>query len=206
MDLAALNRWYHTHGKRYPWRGTRDPYRILVTEIMLQRTRADKVADVYGSFFERFPTRAKFSRASMRTLGGAMATLGLNHRVPRMVELAHALRSSSRIPSNREGLLSLPGVGPYIADAVLCYAFGKETVPIDVNIERVFGRYFGDDEIETHIARVLWQYARHRQRDFGVRQLNWAFLDLAKSVCKSATPHCADCPIKKGCQHREPTR
>jgi A/G-specific adenine glycosylase len=168
---------------------------------MLQRTRADIVATIYPSFFAQYPTGKILAKTKPKDLEKVMKPLGLSHRIPRVMDLAMAISKLEAIPNEKETLLNLPGVGPYVADAVQCYAFGKSVIPIDVNTIRVLGRLFGplaDHEVSTCTDEVLTAFKKSNVKKFGVRRLNWALLDLAKSICKSWEPECARCPLRFG--------
>jgi A/G-specific adenine glycosylase len=201
IDFAALAKWYATNGSHYPWRNTRDPYKVLMTEIMLQRTRADIVAKMFPTFFGRYPTLKALAKASSKEIAEMLTPLGLTHRIPRIVELTAAMSKMSGIPRDRDALLELPGVGPYIADAILCYSFGMPTVPIDVNIRRLLGRYYGGVDTKRHAEKALRSFLTRRKREMDIRKLNWAFLDLAKTVCMTNIPTCHECPLAVGCKY-----
>lgn len=201
IDLEAIEEWYAFHGARYPWRRTRNAYRIMLTEIMLQRTRADKVAEVYPVFFARFPTPQSIARARVTTVGRVLMPLGLNHRVPRIRDLGKTLSHLGNIPCDRKELLALPGVGPYVADAVLCYSFGKAVVPVDVNIKRLFGRCYGSEAVEENVVCILVAHRSRNVRSFDIRKLNWALLDLARVVCTTRSPRCQACPLVERCAY-----
>jgi len=206
MNFKALAKWYAVKGAWYPWRRTTDPFRIMLTEIMLQRTRAENVAEVYPVFFARFPSPKRIAEARLTTLASALAPLGLKHRVPRIRELGKALSAAKQMPGTRESLLELPGVGPYVADAVLCYSLRLPVIPVDVNIQRLFARYYASRDAGHCAAAVLREYGSEHQGSFDIRSLNWAFLDLSKMVCTARKPKCAECPLAVGCrsdaQHR----
>lgn len=195
IDFVLLERWHSKNGFRYPWRKSRDPYRILMTEIMLQRTRADKVAELYRPFFDMFPSPEYLADASVASIRKVIAPLGLSHRAPRMKALGRELEEIGSVPKDRDSLLKLPGVGPYVADAVLCYAFGRGVIPVDANIERLFFACFGSCDPKNVTSKILMESTKNHPIPIGIRELNWAFLDIAKTVCKPRNPSCGSCPL-----------
>jgi len=132
--------WYKGHKRDLPWRKTRDPYAILVSEIMLQQTQVERVIGYYNRFMKKFPTLEKLARAQKKTLLSYWSGLGYNSRVLRLQQLAKVVRKEYKgmMPGTEEELLALPGIGPYTANAVLSFAFNKPSPVVDTNIRRVF--------------------------------------------------------------------
>jgi A/G-specific adenine glycosylase len=120
--------WFKRNARYYPWREAKDPFRILVAEMMLRRTKADQVVPVYEQFFKEIPDVQTLATSTQETLEKILYPLGLRWRVPSFINMAREIveKYHSRIPDNREGLSSLPGVGEYVAGAVLSIAFGKK--------------------------------------------------------------------------------
>lgn len=197
-----LQTWFTENGRDFPWRKTRDPFAILIAEVLLQRTLAPKVLLVYPKIIRRFGTARKCVAARPRTLAGLIRPLGLVRRAQVLRELAGALLSKhgGRVPVDRDRLLQLPGVGEYTAAAVRCFAFGKREPIVDTNVVRIFTRYFGIRvrSSETLVEKVstLAQLSLPRH---GVREFNWALLDYAAIVCKKRNPRCPVCPLKNAC-------
>jgi len=128
--------WYKINKRDLPWRKTKDPYKILVSEIMLQQTQVDRVIDYYKRFLKELPNLKALAKADKRTLLELWSGLGYNNRVLRLQKLAQALHKR-KIPNKEEELISLPGIGPYTAHAVMAFAFNKEVPVMDTNIRRV---------------------------------------------------------------------
>jgi len=196
--------WYRNNGREYPWRKNRIPYRILIAEIMLQRTRADQVAPVYLSFLKKFPDLEKLSQASKEEIAKYFSKLGLIRRA-RLVELlAKELlaRFDGRIPKNREELLSLPSIGEYMADAVLCFAFDEDVAVVDSNVCRVIGRVL-DLKAKGEARRdPQFRQAMNELLPLGeAKEFNWAIIDLGALICTSRNPSCKVCPISRFCNH-----
>jgi len=208
-DLQAFRHellaWWALPGnsRPYPWRESdnRTPYRALIAEIMLRRTRADQVASTYRSFLLRYPTLRDALAAPEVDIRSALYPLGLVWRIDNVIELFRALRVSaseaSDIPADYTELLQLPGVGDYVASAIMCFAGGDSTATlIDVNVTRVLGRIFG---LPVHPE------ARRQKpmRDLAVRAVDrartdayhYAILDFAALVCVAGKPRCSDCPM-----------
>jgi len=194
--------WFKKNGRDYPWRRTKDPYKILIAEIMLQRTKADQALPVYEEFIERFPDPVSLSRADPGVVRSYFLRLGLLWRADLIIKLATELieRFEGKIPSDRKDLLSLPSIGDYIADAVLSFAYGKDVPVIDSNVCRVLRRIFGlkprgearRDKRFRALARLL--VPPDRSREF-----NWAIIDFASMVCAPKRPRCGKCPLKPIC-------
>lgn len=200
---AALLRWGRENFRSFPWRETRDPYEILIAEVMLHRTKAPQVLPVYLRFLQRYPGIEELARAEKEDLHAVMASLGLRQRV----DMLHAMvaeiadRFGGRVPVEKRALLSLPGVSDYIAGAVRCFA-GNEPEPlIDTNTVRVTGRVFGlrttDSSRRNRVFRELISALVDSDEP---RTYNYALLDLANLVCtKVRPPVCRECPVQRFC-------
>ena len=138
----AIRRWYRTNARDLPWRRTSDPYRILVSEIMLQQTQVDRVVPKYRAFLARFPTLRALARAPLADVLRAWSGLGYNARAKRLWECAKVIVAThaARVPSDIETLRALPGIGPYTASAVASFAFDAREAVVDVNVRRVLSR------------------------------------------------------------------
>jgi len=200
--VRRLLRWFRENGRNYPWRQSTDPYRVLMAEIMLQRTKADQVLPVYLSFIERFPTPRALAMAPPDEIRKVFASLGLMWRAERVMKLGAVLMSDhrGRVPDTREELLSLPGVGEYAADAVLCFAYGRNVAVVDANVCRVIGRVFGlkprGEARRDPRYRSIVQGMIPGER---ARESNWALIDLASLICPPRNPKHMECPLLKIC-------
>src|SRR5438105_10588982 len=137
LSIAVL-RWYSRYGRALPWRETRDPYAILVSEVMLQQTQASRVIPAYARFIRRFPTLASLARARLGDVIRVWSGLGYNRRAQYLHRIARANRR--RLPSTISELDKLPGIGAYTAGAIACFAYGARVAFADTNIRRVLGR------------------------------------------------------------------
>jgi len=197
-----LLNWFQHHQRDYPWRRTRDPWRVLTAEMMLQRTKADQVEKVYGEFFRQFKTPSDAVNASSRTFRKALLPLGLHWRISnfRAIARVFAATSSQRVPRSREELVLLPGVGEYVAGAVLSVAYDQPEWIVDANIVRVFRRFFDistskEGRRDRHVIEMAKIYSNCRTP----REANLALLDFAALVCIPRKPRCEGCPIRRNC-------
>lgn len=202
----TILQWFRKNKRDYPWRMETDPYKILIAEIMLQRTRVDQVLPVYSSFIERFPKVQSLARADVDKISEFVSKLGLFWRSKLMSDMARALISDygGTVPKERKELLQIPGIGDYIADAMISFAFdGKRTV-IDSNVIRLVSRFFGI-QIRGEMRRKkefvdFCQKLSVGLKNDDVKNLNWAMIDHAASVCRPE-PCCVKCPLSSGCHY-----
>ncbi len=207
---AALLAWYDRHRRRLPWRAepgeVADPYRVWLSEIMLQQTTVAAVIPYYARFLTRFPTVEALAAADEAAVMAAWAGLGYYARARNLHACARAVVAAGGFPREIAALRALPGIGPYTAAAVAAIAFGLPTVPVDGNVERVIARL---GAIETPLPTAKPQIAaeaarlgadpaaRARASDFAQ-----ALFDLGATVCTPAAPSCALCPWQSGCVGR----
>lgn len=192
-----LLRWYDGSARDLPWRQTRDPYRVLVSEVMLQQTQVSRVLPAYTAFLRRFPTLAALARASLADVLRAWSGLGYNRRARDLHRIA---RSHPRaLPATREALDDLPGVGAYTAGAVVCFSRGESVAFADTNIRRVLGRALLG-RIATEREAVALD--SRLMPAVGADRWHHALMDLGATVCVARTPRCDACPIARGCRSR----
>jgi A/G-specific adenine glycosylase len=198
---SALRRWFADRRRAYPWRGARDPYRILVSEVMLQQTQAVRVVPAYRAFVRRFPTVRSLAAASRADVLRAWGGLGYNRRAVAIHEAARmvVLDFGGRLPAEPTALRELPGVGPYTAAAVASIAFAVPVAAVDTNGDRVVRRFvLGRDDAggrEIAPAAEAWL----DRRDPG--GWNEAVMDLGREVCRPV-PRCEVCPLAQMCAFR----
>jgi A/G-specific adenine glycosylase len=191
--------WYRQHGRHdLPWRQTRDPWLVLLAEVLLQRTRADLVDPVFRRLVLAYPTATDMAFAPPEQVDAILEPLGLRHRFPRVRQLA--TRSQRGVPQSVDRLLELPGVGKYVAHATACFAFGRRLPVIDPNVIRVLGRL----GLATSTAARprddarMWTTAGSLLPARRVREWNYALLDLGALVCQRR-PRCEVCPLISLC-------
>ena len=181
---SLLLAWFDVHGRDLPWRKTRDPYAILVSEVMLQQTQVERVVPRYASWLERWPTVETLASASPADVIREWQGLGYNRRGLNLHRAARAIAERGW----PDDLTELPGVGPYTAAALRCFAFGEDVLPVDVNVERV---------------------RRRTGASFSSASAQ-ALMDLGATVCLARVPRCDACPLAEGCPSRgireEPVR
>ncbi|MBI3578423.1 MAG: A/G-specific adenine glycosylase, partial [Ignavibacteriales bacterium] len=201
----AVLRWYRNNGRRLPWRGIRDPYRILVSEVMLQQTQVSRVLIKYPQFLKRFPSFKSLADAKASDAIKAWQGMGYNNRVIRLQQLARTIikNNQGRLPNDINELQKLPGIGRYTAHAVACLVFHEQVPVVDTNIIRVLSRLFPKKlklnrqqriEIEAIWETAEWLLPRNRAADW-----NQALMDLGAMVCTAANPKCSMCPVQSYC-------
>ena len=195
-----LTLWGKANRRSFPWRETDDPFRILVAEVLLQRSRGKTVAKVHAQLFARWPDSASLARARVDTIQRVIRPLGLNRRAGSLKEMAAVVSALGEVPATLDGLLALPGVGPYAAGATLAVAFGKRASVVDGVTARVYRRYFGlDPAIPASSDPELWRVVAEASPARNNKEWNWAVLDLASSVCLPKVPRCHECPLAAHC-------
>lgn len=192
---AALLGWYDREARDLPWRRTRDPYAILVAEVMLQQTQVDRVIPKWQAWLERFPTVHALAAAPRSEAIRAWEGLGYNLRAVRLHAIAcqTVLEFGGELPRCAEGLLRLKGIGPYTAGAVACFAYEQPVAMVDTNVRRVLSRVFGvsPSKVERVADSVL---ARSDPWTW-----NQALMDLGATLCRARQPLCLVCPLLREC-------
>jgi A/G-specific adenine glycosylase len=185
-----------------PWRRTRDPYRILVSELMLQQTQVDRVLPKYEAFLERFPHIRALAQASTADVLRMWKGLGYNSRAVRLKQIAQALceRFSAVMPSDEETLRTLPGIGPYTVAAIRAFAFDCDDAALDTNVRRVTHRVLhGLEHPRAVSAATLDAQARALVPHGRGHDWNSAMMDLGASICTARAPKCLICPLQPAC-------
>ncbi len=187
--------WYAIHGRDLPWRRTRDPYAILVSEVMLQQTQVERVIERWTAWLERWPTAGELAAAPRADVIAAWQGLGYNRRAVALHEAARAIAEHG-VPQDQAGWRALPGVGPYTAAAVCALALDHDVIPIDVNVQRILERALDATAIEPPPGRG--------------HDLTQSLFDLGATICLARIPRCEACPLADGCPSRgnryEPAR
>jgi A/G-specific adenine glycosylase len=188
----------------FPWRRKNsNRYQRVVSEVLLQRTRAEVVAKVFPDFLARFPSWRRLASATPAELQTFLRPLGLwRRRATSISKLAkHVIKRGSRFPKTREELEKIPAVGQYVASAVLLFCHQSPAPLLDVNMARVLERYFGPRQLaDIRYDRYLQALAQKVVQCDSLREINWALLDLGAMVCVSQTPKCGICPVRIGCR------
>lgn len=196
--------WWEHNGRKFPWRKRRNPYSILVAEVLLHRTRADQVVPVYRDFLKRFPSVKVIASASQSEVKYTLRSLGLQWRSELLHKMALEIvrQYNCKIPDRREQLESLPGVSHYIASAVRCFSFGLPEVLLDTNTVRITGRIFDlpvtDGSRRSKRFRDLLQFLLNHNH---AREFNFAMIDLGALICRPEHPVCYICPVRDTCHY-----
>jgi A/G-specific adenine glycosylase len=199
-----LLEWFRENGRSYVWREKKDPYEILIAEIMLQRTKADQVEPIYLDFIKRFPDVQELNKATEEEIVEYFSRLGLLWRAKLVNRLAEKLvdRFKGEIPKSRDLLLSLPAVGEYIADAVLCFAYKEDVAVVDSNVCRIIERVFGIfPKGEARRDRRFRNLAKEMIPSDRTNEFNWAMIDFAALVCTPRNPKHDICPMSSLCSY-----
>lgn len=196
--------WYAANARDLPWRRTREPYAIWVSEIMLQQTRVPTTIPYYERFLRRFPTVRHLARARLDTVLKLWEGLGYYSRARNLHQAAKEIvsRFNSQIPRSKDDLLTLPGIGRYTAGAVASIAFGQREPLVDGNVERVLCRLFrirGNPK-DAAIRKKIWSLAEALLPEEQAGQFNQALMDLGSEICTPRAPHCSDCPLRRLCE------
>ncbi len=210
VAASDLLDWYDRHRRRMPWRAlpgqAADPYRVWLSEIMLQQTTVAAVVPYYDRFLTRFPDVAALSAAGEAEVMQAWAGLGYYARARNLHACARAVAGAGGFPDTLEGLRALPGIGPYTAAAVGAIAFAIPVVPVDGNVERVAARVFAVEAPLPAGRAALHEAAARLGRDAAARarpaDFAQALFDLGATICTPASPACALCPWREGCAAR----
>jgi A/G-specific adenine glycosylase len=193
----SLLQWYDRNARPLPWRKTRNPYRILISEIMLQQTQVSRVLQMYPKFLKRFPTFQILSRAGTGDVIRAWAGMGYNNRAVRLHQTANRVMQNygGRLPSDIDLLLQLPGIGRYTAHAVACFSFGQHTAVVDTNVRRILSRLFP----RMASSRDEWELAECVLPKRKAYEWNQALMELGSVYCTASNPDCAGCPLNRYC-------
>jgi A/G-specific adenine glycosylase len=204
MFREKLLAWWKNSRRMFPWRNTRDPYKILVSEVFLHRTKADQVVSVFNEFVQEFPTVRHLAKAKQSHVTKILRPLGLFWRNRLLIPVAKEIVSihQGRVPAAKSDLESLPGVSNYIASAVSCFAFGKGEPLLDTNTVRILGRMFtltvNDSSRRSNEFAKIYSSLMSLEQP---RQFNYAMIDLGALVCLSRNPSCEICPVNDFCSY-----
>jgi A/G-specific adenine glycosylase len=210
-DLPARRRfhrrlltWYARHGRNLPWRRTRDPYRILVSEIMLQQTQVDRVIPKYREFLGRYPTFEHLARARPRDVTRAWHPLGYYRRATHLHGIARetVARYGGRLPDQGAELRTMGGIGRYTAGAILAFAHRKDAALVDTNVRRVLGRVFLGARRLARLRgdKAIWELAESLVPAGRAYDYNQALMDFGATWCTARKPKCPRCPMKSFCR------
>jgi len=204
---AQLLAWFRQNGRDLPWRQTRDPYKILVSEVMLQQTQVERVREYYRRFLREYPTVRDLAAARPAQVRESWDGLGYYARARNLQAAARTIvqRHGGRFPRHVEDLQALPGVGRYTAGAVASFAYGEPAPILDTNVRRVLSRVF----VRRRAVRPaegehrLWALAGAVIPDGDAWTMNQALMDFGATVCTARNPGCPTCPLRSLCAFYE---
>jgi len=205
--VTALLNWHKTHRRKFDWRETDDPYKVLIAEILLQKTDSQKAEKAYHRFIQKCPSIYHLHRMELDKVYDLIRNIGLFYRARRLKKIADQVISmfDGRVPDNKEDLMVLYGVGQYITNAVLCFAFKKRVPIVDTNVVRVYSRVFNIESSKPrpNTDKQLWAFSKELLPEKKFVEYNYALLDFASSICKAKNPRCQVCPVNNSCQWQD---
>jgi A/G-specific adenine glycosylase len=201
---ARVIAWQQSHGRHaLPWQATRDPYRVWLSEIMLQQTQVATVLGYYARFLARFPDVRALAAASIDDVFASWSGLGYYSRARNLHRCAQAVveRHGGQFPRTSAELAELPGIGRSTAAAIAAFCFGERVAILDGNVKRVLTRVlaFGDDLASQSAERTLWAEATRLLPQRGIESYTQGLMDLGATVCLARSPHCLLCPVHVDC-------
>jgi A/G-specific adenine glycosylase len=188
--------WYTRTARDLPWRRTRDPYQVIVSEFMLQQTQVSRVSEYYPRFLKRFPTVYDLAKAKPKAVREAWDGLGYYARASNLHALARVVSKTmkGKLPDDVGELDELPGVGRYTAGAVACFAYEKPVPAVDTNVKRVLERVFRTKDVWGLAAAIVPKNGKRAWR------FNQAIMELGALVCTARKPKCPQCPVRNNCR------
>jgi A/G-specific adenine glycosylase len=200
-----LLRWYDERHRDLPWRRTSDPYRVWISEVMLQQTRVETVIPYYEAFLARFPSVESLAAAQVDEVLASWSGLGYYRRARQLHRAAKVAAAAGGLPSSSVELLELPGIGPYTAAAVASIAFGEVVAVLDGNVERLLCRRLAlaEDAKRSAVRRRLLDGATRLLDAERPGDSNQALMELGATVCVPRRPRCEECPLRRGCRGRQ---
>ena len=202
-----LRKWFKKHGRIFPWRNiSASSYQVIISEILLQRTRAETVAGFFHFFVKRYPSWRKLSEATENDLKAYLKPIGLwRRRSASLKRLSCAMvERHGRFPRKREEIEKLPGIGQYIANAVLLFCYREPHPLLDVNMSRVLERFFRPRKLaDIRYDPYLQELSLRVVSEKDSRILNWSILDLSGLICQERTPKCNECPLIARCNYKK---
>ncbi len=205
-----LLQWYGRHGRDLPWRHTRDPYHILVSEMMLHQTQVARVIEKYHEWFTVYPTFDALASAPLEDVKQLWRPLGYNFRPERLHQIAKFVvhEYDGELPSRLEDLMAFHGIGRYTAGAILSFAFHKDAPIVDTNVRRLITRIFDirGNPTQACVKREIWHVAETLVPTGKAHIFNQALIDFGALVCKARDPACSSCFVSEICAWKHPRK
>lgn len=210
LFASRLLSWHRKYAFRFPWRETRNPYKILIAEVLLRKTTRSQVNGIFEKFIKKYPTPQSLASAKISSLEKILEPLGMQKkRSGLLIKLGKCIvnKHSGRVPKNLNELRKIPGVGLYTSNAVLCLVYNKHLPLVDTNTIRVIERVF---QIKSRKARArtdpeLWSFAESLIPEGKARKVNLAIIDFANLVCTQKSPKCSTCLLTDMCMYPDKT-
>ena len=200
---TAVLKWYDQHGRKLPWRESADPYRIWLSEVMLQQTTVTAVVPYFERFIARFPDVQSLAEAEVDDVLRLWEGLGYYSRARNLHMAAQAVvnEHSGQFPTEVETLRTLPGIGRYTAGAISSFAFDQPAAIVEANTERLYARLLAlrDDVRASASQKLLWQFAEELVPEKRAGDFNQALMDIGSKLCRPVDPDCESCPLQKYC-------
>ena len=195
--------WGKSNLRDLPWRENITPYRVLIGELLLQRTTSRQVENIFNEFLDEYPTLNDLADSDKDKILKIIKPLGLYRRADTLLKLAKQIENeySGFIPENYRDLINLFGVGKYIANATLCFSFNESVPIIDTNVIRIFQRFFNFKSDKKYIEsdKKIWELAESILPDNDCRSYNYSLLDFCNLICKPKKPDCQNCILRFKC-------
>ena len=200
-----LLNWSRNNSPDYPWRNISDPYPIMVSEMLLRRTRASSVIEVYKKFIKKFPTVLSLAKSDIKEIENLIVSLGMKSRSSKMKSAAQMIvkRYAGKLPLEESELLKIIGKeSHYAVNAIRCFGLNQRVPIFDVNVKRIFERVFSIKFGKAaHKKKSSWEIVSSVVPEKNIKQYNWALLDLGKAVCTPVAPKCDMCPLNSICDY-----
>lgn len=203
QDQQLLLKWFYEKQRKLPWRENPTPYRVWISEIMLQQTTVATVINYYNRFMDRFPNLSSLAKADETELLTLWAGLGYYSRARNILKTAQIIQEEENFPQDYKELLKLPGIGVYTAGAICSIAWNQAVSLIDTNVDRVLGRYFALNRKDSDFEQVLRSHAQKTIETVSQKDLwawNQALMELGALCCGVKKVDCSHCPLQHGCQ------
>jgi len=195
--------WFFENGRSFIWRERTDPFTVTVSEVFLKKTRAENAEQQLLLFFKDFHSFEEIAASNKRKLSSYFKKLGLLDRGQGLLKLARqiSIDFEGNIPDAISNLKRIYFIGDYSANAILCFSFGKRVPIVDVNVIRIFKRFFGIEVPgkSPHKDRKIWEFAKKMLPVKNIKEYNWGLLDFGAIVCSERNPKCQACPLKRRC-------
>ncbi|MEL7663228.1 MAG: hypothetical protein AAGU10_03750 [Methanosarcina mazei] len=203
--VESLILWHKNNKRHFEWRSTKDPYKILVAEVMLQKTDASKVESVYSKFIKKYSDPYILANSDISEIEREIHLLGIHQRAERLIKMAETLvyKFNGKVPETKPELMELFGVGDYISNAVLCFAYNKDVPLLDTNIVRILSRVFSikSEKTRPRTDKQMWETMESIIPSGKAKEFNLSLLDFSAKVCTAKNPKHEVCPLKYICDH-----